>query len=374
MGLSLLALVNCAEAQTTNLSIAAAGKSSLLYWPASTTNSIVQMAGSPTSTNWITVSNAFPVSAVIVTNSGPVGYYRLFSKATNALPPAGMVLIPAGSFILGNCVYFGTVTNEADILSASPTNTTVSAFYMDANLITLSQWQGVTVYAKSRGYSFENAGSGKAMNHPVQTVNWFDCIKFCNARSEQDGLTPVYYVDATFVQVFKTGVYPTAALYVNWSANGYRLPTEAEWEKAARGGLTGNRFPWGNVIAQTLANYDSGTGAYASVYDLGPSGYNAIGAMGGTSPATSPVGSFPPNGYGLYDMAGNVRQWCWDWYNSTPYAGGTDPHGPSGWWTYRIMRGGSWYDYGASLRCSVRPSDYPFSAYNYIGFRCVKNY
>ena len=131
---------------------------------------------------------------------------------------------------------------------AIPTNVYVSAFYMDTNLVSYSQWQSVYSYATSHGYGFDDAGSGKAANHPVQTVDWYDVVKWSNARSQQAGLTPVYYTDAGLTQVYTNG--NVDAVYANWAASGYRLPTEAEWEKAARGGLSGQRFPWGNTISR----------------------------------------------------------------------------------------------------------------------------
>ena len=104
-------------------------------------------------------------------------------------------------------------------------------------------------------------------------------------------------------------------------------------------------------------------------YDDGPDGYNPIGAVGGTSPATSTVGSFAANGYGLHDMTGNVWEWCWDWY-STPYAGGTDPHGAATG-SDRVMRGGSWFNHSASQRCANRNYDNPVSEDSRLGFRAV---
>ena len=203
----------------------------------------------------------------------------------------------------------------------------------------------------------------------MQSVDWYDVVKWSNARSQHAGLTPVYYTDAGSTHVYTT--LESYTVYANWAANGYRLPTEAEWEKAARGGLSGQRFPWGNVITENLANYPGCTSCFS--YDLGPNGYNSIGSIGGTSPATSPVGSFAANGYGLYDMAGNVSEWCWDWYG-TAYAGGSDPHGPAGPLNYRVLRGGYWGDGAGLARCAFRNYDFPGDAVNYIGFRCVRGF
>jgi formylglycine-generating enzyme required for sulfatase activity len=349
------------------LNIAPAGGKSILYWPTNGTSYVLQTTTNLVTPNWVTASNAVTVNAVLVTNSLPIGFFKLL-PLTNS--PVGMALIPAGSFLMGNYLFYNSATNDPDITDANPTNVSVSAFYMDVNLVSLSQWQGVYNYATNQGYGFVNPGTGKAANHPVQTVDWFDCVKWSNARSQQAGLTPVYYMDAGFTQVFTNGDIGTT-VYANWSANGYRLPTEAEWEKAARGGLSGQRFPWGNSISESQANYYGSTSGSVFSYDLGPNGYNSIGSIGGNSPFTSPVGSFAPNGYGLYDMAGNVFEWCWDWY-AAPYAGGTDPRGPVGPSSERVLRGGYWDDYADYARCAYRGNGYPVSAGDLIGFRCVR--
>jgi formylglycine-generating enzyme required for sulfatase activity len=293
--------------------------------------------------------------ASIITN-GATGV-----NITLATPP-GMVLIPAGSFTMGNSI------GDSDITDANPTNIYVSQFYMDINLVSLSQWKSVYYWATNQGYGFADAGAGKAANNPVQTVDWFDCVKWCNARSQQAGRTPVYYTDAGYTHIYTN--LESYTVYVNPAANGYRLPTEAEWEKAARGGLSGQRFPWGNNIDESVANYYGATASYT--YDLGPNGYNAVGSVGGTSPATSPVGSFAPNGYGLYDMAGNVFEWCGDWYG-TPYGQptATNPTGPATG-SYRVLRGGNWFNDASYARCATRNNNNPNYAFNDFGFRCVR--
>ncbi len=292
-------------------------------------------------------------------------FYRVRGLAATTNQPAGMALIPASTFTMGDTL--------DGLSTALPANVTLSAFYMDANLVTLSQWQSVYNWATNHGYGFVHAGAGKAANHPVHSVDWYDSVKWCNARAQQAGLVPVYYTDAGLTRVYTNG--EPATLYPNWAAKGYRLPTEAEWEKAARGGLNKQRFPWGNLIDGGLANYYGNTGY---PYDLGPNGYNVIGSIGGTSPATSPVGSFAANGYGLYDMAGNVWQWCWDWYAGppypagSPYLGGSDPHGPVGPLSNRLVRGGYWNENAHKARCASRDysgADYTDSS---RGFRCVR--
>src|ERR1019366_9327509 len=156
-------------------------------------------------------------------------------------------------------------------------------------------------------------------------------------------------------------------------ASGYRLPTEAEWEKTARGGLSGQRFPWGYTIDWSHANYASdwvGGAPYYS-YDLAPTSGSDPAFNDGVYPYTSPVGSFAANGYGLYDMAGNVFEWCWDWYG-TPYGQptSTNPTGPASG-SYRVFRGGYWNSYANHARCAFRSYYYPFDAYDSFGFRCV---
>ena len=109
----------------------------------------------------------------------------------------GMALIPAGSFTMGD-----TLEGEGD---AAPVTANISAFYMDTNVVSKSQWDDVYTWAIAHGYTFDYAGSGKAANHPVQTINWWDSVKWCNARSEKAGRTPAYYTDAGLATVYRSG-------------------------------------------------------------------------------------------------------------------------------------------------------------------------
>jgi formylglycine-generating enzyme required for sulfatase activity len=272
--------------------------------------------------------------------------------------PADMALIPAGSFTMGDSL-------DGDS-NASPVTVSVGGFYMGKYEVTKAVWDEVRTWGLTNGYTDLAAGAGKATNHPVQTISWFDMVKWCNARSEKEGLTPVYTVSSAVV---KTG---TTAPVANWSANGYRLPTEAEWEKAARGGVSGKRFPWGtDTISHGQANYY----AYSGVsYDSSGSVNNYHPTYGtGSAPYTSPVGAFAANGYGLYDMSGNVWEWCWDWYGGTYANAATDPRGAASG-TDRVLRGGGWGDGAYDCRVAYRVNGLPtFSINYYFGFRVVRS-
>ncbi len=274
---------------------------------------------------------------VVARNSHGTVSSQTASVTLQASVPSGMALIPGGTNS-GNAPDFGAYS------------LTVSPFYMDRYPVTKALWDEVYTWAIANGYSFDNRGAGKAANHPVHTVNWYDVVKWCNARSQKEGRPAVYAVNGA---VYKTGRHNNV---VQTSVAGYRLPADTEWEYAARGGVSGRRFPWGDSIQHARANYYSDS--LDSYYDTSPTqGYHPTYNMG-DYPYTSPVGSFAANGYGLYDMAGNLFEWCFDWHPL--YVGST-----------RVVRGGSWRSLAAFSRVGYRDSLWPAGAYADFGFRTV---
>jgi formylglycine-generating enzyme required for sulfatase activity len=202
----------------------AAGSVAAVEWASSATG--------PWTNNWAGLEAVTVDANGMIQVSVPM-FYRV--RGTNSVP-FGMALIPAGSFTMGNCMS----SSEGDPDELPLHTVYVSAFYMDRYLVTKSLWDTVKVWNGGNGYSYDCAGLGKAANHPVHTINWYDMVKWSNARSQKEGLTPSYYNEAGLTTIYKAG---TGTPYPKWTANGYRLPTEAEWEKAARGGAAGHRFP-----------------------------------------------------------------------------------------------------------------------------------
>lgn len=286
--------------------------------------------------------------------------------------PQNMAFIPAGSFEMGDAF------NEGEV-SERPVHTVqVSAFYMERYEVWNALWREVYAWATAHGYSFDNPGStypqpgpnyyDHGPTHPVQSINWYDAVKWCNARSERAGLSPAYYTNAAHTGVYRTGRMILSNAMVDWNA-GYRLPTEAEWEKAARGGLSGRRFPWGDTIGHTRANYWS----IASAYDVSATrGYHPD-YQGQGFPYSNPVVLLGDNGYELFNVAGNVYEWCWDQYSGVGYGAApvTDPRGPEVASASRRYRGGMWYNTAFAARCSYRSYEAADKAGIYVGLRCV---
>lgn len=312
--------------------------------------------------NWTTVAG-FPTEALgrsleyAFMAEGDRLFFRVH-RLDSVLPPEGLALVAAGSFEMGDHLGGGW-DNERPVHSVY-----ISAFYMGRTEVTKAQWDTVRSWAVSHGYTDLPAGSGEGADYPVNSVNWHDAVKWLNACSERDGLTPVYGMSGA---VYRTG---ESAPAIDYSANGYRLPTEAEWEKAARGGPSGRRFPWGDVITHDEANYYSSS---SNSYDVSPTRGFHPDYDDGTMPYASPVASFAANGYGLYDMAGTVWEWCNDWssnyyYSSSP---GVDPKGPSSG-SIRVYRGGSWHDEGFYARVSLRYGNSPAFRRFSLGFRLAR--
>ena len=300
---------------------------------------------------WLTWSNAFAGGTCAIERAEslvgsdvwephvqqPVTSQVMHCRVADLHPPEDMVLVPGG-------VNSGTAPGMGAYSLAT------EGFYMDATEITWAKWQQVRDWSVTQGYDLASRGAGKAPDHPVQSVNWYDCVKWCNARSQMEGLEPCYHVAGA---VYTAG---HSVATCEFTATGYRLPTTNEWEYAARGGLTSRRYPWGDTISHRLANYYS---CWSIGYDVSPTAgwhpaYDDIG------PFTSPVRSFAPNGYELFDMAGNVWELNSDIYDSS----------------YRPIRGGGFEDVngcGASnANCRVSVAISPEHSDGFIGFRSVR--
>ena len=248
-------------------------------------------------------------------------FERVNPKDIDDSSPLGMALIPSGSFEMGD--------HLDNVERALPVHTVeLDAFYMDVNEVTVGQFKQ---FIQLSGYNYEG--------------NWLDVDKHSPTADH-----PMIYV-----------TWYDAMAYSKWA--GKRLPTEAEWEYAARGGLIGKRYPWADAesVARKYANY-YGTG--------GKDRWNK---------SSAPVGKFKPNKYGLYDMAGNVWEFCADWYNEKYYKNSPtkNPLGPDTGQLFdwggpcRVLRGGSWHSAASALNVAFRGFSIPDDRHYFTGFRCV---
>lgn len=273
-------------------------------------------------------------------------YYSSYTSEVNAtlqeIVPAGFISIPTGSFNMGSATaYF----DEQPIHKVNISR----AFYLGKYEITQMEWTNIMGSNPASGY-------GVGDNYPVYYVSWYSILVYCNKRSMNEGLAPCYTISGS-TDPAVWGAVPTSsnptwnAVTCNFNAKGYRLPTEAEWEYAARYN-DGRTYPWGEIAPSSiLCNYN-----------------NYIGA--------TPVGSYPTgnSNLGLCDMAGNVWEFVWDWYGIYPNNEQTDPDGPDTVQSYRVLRGGPWHGYDDYMRCADRDYFFPYgdSGDFAIGFRLAK--
>lgn len=246
--------------------------------------------------------------------------------------PDNFVFVKGGSFVNTKSNYYNK-------------GITVSDFYIGKYEVTQKEWVDVMG---------SNPSNFKGDNLPVECVSWYDCIEYCNKQSEKEGLISVYEIDKINQDPNNLCRYDYIkwTVTVDWNANGYRLPTEAEWEYAATGGQLSNSYTYsGSDNVDDVAEYIDNNGK-----------------------STKPVGGKMPNELGLYDMSGNVSEWCWDWYGYYPvdlqdYRGADRSD-------FRIIRGGNWKSgtrYSNMQVCSRDCSDYPINPTSSYGFRVVRN-
>jgi formylglycine-generating enzyme required for sulfatase activity len=293
---------------------------------------------------------SFTMPAANVTVSGT--FTAVSSDGT--ITPPEMVYIQPGTFQMG----------QTGVAEPVHSVTISRGFYMGKYEVTQGEFDAVM------GSQIGSSFYGKGANYPVYDVSWYHAIAYCNKLSIAEGLTPAYSVSG--ISDWAGLTYASIPVRVNstwdatacdWDATGYRLPTEAEWEYACRAGTTTMFNNGKDTINHSEANFEP----YNNVYDENPTA-TSIGK-------TTPVGSYAPNAWGLYDMHGNVWEWCWDWYGTYASGSQTDPSGAASG-SYRMLRSGSWGSYAHALRSAYRSSSDPLGRwyiFGILGVRLVRN-
>ena len=259
-----------------------------------------------------------------------------------------MVFIPAGSFLMGS------PESEKDRINIEGPQhrVSISAFWMGRFEVTQEQYRAVIG---------ENPAKFKDNpRNPVEQVSWYDAVEYCNRLSEKQGLQKYYTIDKSRKDTLNINSDDDRKWTVTISGgNGFRLPTEAEWEYACRAGTT-TIFCYGNRLDSTMANF------------CGENPYNA--AKGEWRKKTTPAGSFKANAWGLYDMHGNVCEWCFDWFDEKFYtrSSAKDPVNLGGS-EDRVMRDGTWASLGLNLRSAFRNGGWAGNRDDSNGFRVARS-
>ncbi|MFN4081874.1 MAG: SUMF1/EgtB/PvdO family nonheme iron enzyme [Saprospiraceae bacterium] len=287
--------------------------------------------------------------------------------------PGNMVFIRGGTFRMG-CT---SEQRDCDGDDSPTFEATVSDFYLGRYEVTVREFKafvdatGYQTDAEKKGWSYVctdswekkagvnwkcdakgNIRPASEMNHPVLHVSWYDAVEYCNWLSERAGLRKVYTISG-------------GKVVADWNANGYRLPTDAEWEYAARGGSQSKGYKYaGSNNLDEVAWYWENSG------DKRLSGEWDFNKMIANNCRMHPVGEKKPNELGLYDMSGNVWEWCWDWKGAYSSDAKTNPRGPEGG-SRRVLRGGSWSNGAVNCRVSHRHNYYPDNSHSTFGFRVV---